>query len=840
MIKLFVHIGDLRTPFYFGLVSDLPPGILVGTAFIDKHIRSINPGQRLIYPRCSRPVPIIAQSSASVSPIQEPKPLERFGDISDERPIRVAQQTVIPAYSHRMVVVRCRTSGLVSMIANNKLFENRRCQMSNGIAEISGEKPFRVYVANFSARPQHLPKHMMIGVATAAPEQLFYQPTREPLVNRHDFPNDDTALSVTMNQQHRKDPDNRKEPTESSEKEQAETNWKDTIDIGEESTEYKTRLIEVLEKHSRMWDGHLGLIHATKHRIELTAEAKPVHQQPYRAGPTQREHEKKEVEKMLKAGVIEPSTSEWAAPVVFAPKKDGTLRFCVDYRRLNAVTLRDSYPIPRMDECIDSLGDAQIFSTLDFNSGYWQVTIDESDKEKTAFVTHQGLFQFTRMPFGLRNAPATFQRAIDIILSSVKWQYCIVYIDDVIIFSKSIGDHFDHLNEVLTLLGDAGLSIRLNKSFFLHKEIEYLGHVIAPGQLKVATKTITAIQGAKPPKSKTEIKSFVGMCNVYRRFIKDFATISAPLNSLLKKDAPDQFELRQEQIAAFDTLREKLANPPILALPKPGLPYVLDTDANDIQVGCVLQQRHLDDSLHPIGYFSRTLNETERKYDTTEKECLGIIWAVLLLRPYLEMERFTLRTDHEALKWLFDDNSKGAKLDRWRLRLQQFEFDVAHLPGKQNQVADALSRLETTTGDQRKGFIDVEIPVFFAEYAAAPIVDNAHVLTFEEDLNPDTEDIREMGMNRNNEEPTDPPNPEPISIDEFAAEQRKDKLCRYLAIFAGTPKAEFNFNSQGLLVRTSRIDGAIQKVVPASLREGIINLSHSPISQGHPGESRLD
>ena len=177
---------------------------------------------------------------------------------------------------------------------------------------------------------------------------------------------------------------------------------------------------------------------------------------------------------MLEAGVIEPSTSEWATPVVFAPKKDGTLRFCIDYRRLNAVTLRDSYPIPRMDECIDTLGDAKIFSTLDCNSGYWQIMMDDADKEKTAFVTHQGLFHFTRMPFGLRNAPATFQRAIDIILSSVKWQYCIVYIDDVIIFSKSIPDHFNHLNEVLTLLGDAGMSIRLNKSFFYIRKLNIL------------------------------------------------------------------------------------------------------------------------------------------------------------------------------------------------------------------------------------------------------------------------------------------------------------------------------------------------------------------------------
>ena len=849
MIRLYIKIGDLRVPFNFGIVPNLPPGILVGTALIDKYIKNIEPLDQLIRPINSRPVPIIARntttSTSTVSAIHTPKPLERFHNLDVESPIRVAKQVTIPAGHQRLVTVTCKATGPVSLIANDKPFATRRCQMANGIAELEEGKSFYVWVANFSKKPQHLPKHMTIGAATSAPNIVHHNPN-----STFRQPPDESVLTVTMKKLKETFEDSafRHEIAEQAKQEHTEADWKDVVDIGEDSKKYKQKLISMLEKHSAMWDGHLGHIHATKHRIELTPGAKPVYQQPYRASPTQREHERKEIEKMLTEGVIEPSTSEWAAPVVFAPKKDGTLRFCVDYRRLNAVTLRDSYPIPRMDECIDSLGDAKIFSTLDCNSGYWQIEIDEDDQEKTAFVTHQGLYHFTRMPFGLRNAPATFQRAVDIVLSSVRWQFCIVYLDDVIIFSNSVDEHIDHIDQVLTLLENAGMSIRLKKSFFMHKEIEYLGHIITPGELKVAQKTITAIQGMEPPRTKTEVKSFLGMCNVYRRFVKDFATISAPLNALVRKNAPDEFDLREEQLAAFKTLKEKLQSPSVLALPRAGLPYVLDTDANDTQVGCVLQQKYEDNSLRPIGYYSRTLNDTEKKYDTTERECLGIIWAVLLLRPYLEMERFTLRTDHEALKWLFDDNSKGAKLDRWRLRLQQFDFDVAHLPGKQNRVADALSRIETSTGDQRPGFIDVEIPVleterifsFDEDAYITPDLDTVDAFAMiEDDTNPSMSDMDEIGLSRSDSPATLDPPAEPIPIAEFVTEQRKDPYCIEIAKSAGSPKSEFTFNNQGVLVRVSKFDGAIQQVVPKSLQDRVIHLSYSPLSQGHPGESRL-
>lgn len=224
----------------------------------------------------------------------------------------------------------------------------------------------------------------------------------------------------------------------------------------------------MLEQFQSMWDGRLGTIKAAKHRIELTPpNARPIHSVPYRAGPVARTFEKTEIDRLLRMDVIEPAQTEWASPIVFAPKKDGSLRFSVEYRKLNTVNVRDSYPIPRMDECIDSLGQATIFTTLDANSGYWQIEIDDDGRDKTSFTSHHGLFRFKRMPFGLKNAPGTSQRVVDVILATVKWQFALVYLDDVIVFSSSLEDHVEHVATVLRLLKDAGVTLKLKSVPFL-------------------------------------------------------------------------------------------------------------------------------------------------------------------------------------------------------------------------------------------------------------------------------------------------------------------------------------------------------------------------------------
>jgi Reverse transcriptase (RNA-dependent DNA polymerase)/RNase H-like domain found in reverse transcriptase len=297
----------------------------------------------------------------------------------------------------------------------------------------------------------------------------------------------------------------------------------------------------------------------------------------------------------VKAEVIEPATSEWASPIVLVAKPDGSTRLCVDYRRLNAITVRDSYPLPRMDECIESLVDAKIFTTLDCNSGYWQIPVRPEDREKTTFTSHEGLYWFLRVPFGLSNAPATFQRFVDITLSGLTWKSCLVYLDDIIVFSRTPAEHMAHLDAVFHRLYRAGLTLILNKCHFFKDTVDYLGHVIRPGQLSVTEKNTAALKDMTHTTTQTELLSFLDLCNVYRRFFKGFAKIAAPLNILLRKgETPQLSPLSPEMVFTFDTLRASILHPPILALPRIEGAFTLDTDASDHQLGCCLLQEQPD------------------------------------------------------------------------------------------------------------------------------------------------------------------------------------------------------------------------------------------------------
>jgi Reverse transcriptase (RNA-dependent DNA polymerase) len=375
--------------------------------------------------------------------------------------------------------------------------------MAYGITDIHPEKNFPVEVINYSRNSILFTKGQVVGQA------LREQPDTIAVIEFVDKEAEPEQVIPTTNE--------------------------DMPPLDHLPNDLRQKVVGMLTKHQDMWSGNLGEIKVTSHRIELIPGAKPVFQPPYRAGQKSRGIEKEEVERMLEAGVIEPALSEWASPVVLITKKDGSTRFCVDYRKLNALTTKDTYPLPRMDDYLDSLGEAMIFSTLDCNSGYWQVPIPEEDRDKTAFVTHCGLHRFTRMPFGLFNAPATFQRALDLILAGVKWKYALVYLDDVIVYSRNAEEHLGQLDHVLSLLAQAGATLKLKKCEFFKSSVNYLGHVVLPGKLAVAPRNVDTIRQAKYPTTRTELRSFLGMCNVYRRFVPGFAKIAGPLTNMLKK-----------------------------------------------------------------------------------------------------------------------------------------------------------------------------------------------------------------------------------------------------------------------------------------------------------------
>ena len=431
-----------------------------------------------------------------------------------------------------------------------------------------------------------------------------------------------------------------------------------------------------------------GRTDLVQHDIVTTTET-PIKQAVRRTPFHLQEAAKAEVDRMLEKGVIEPSCSPWASPVVLVKKKDGSLRYCIDYRKLNAVTKKDSYPLPRIDESLDALGKAKFFSTLDLASGYWQIELSPDAKEKSAFCTAQGLFQFCVMPFGLTNAPATFQRLMERVLAGLQWQICLVYIDDIIIFSETLDDHLLQLQEVFSRLKSAKLKLKPKKCCLFRKRVKYLGHVVSEHGVETDPDKIEAVRCWPTPQSQTEVRSFVGLCSYYRRFIPDFASVAKPLILLTEKNTT--FKWGTDQESAFEVLKQKLISAPVLSYPDRDATFVLDTDASNVGLGAVLSQI-VDGREKVIAYGSRVLTKAERRYCITRRELLAVVHFVKSYRHYLVGRPFIVRTDHAALRWLRSFKEPEGQVARWIETLDTFDFTLEHRAGKKHSNADALSR----------------------------------------------------------------------------------------------------------------------------------------------------
>ncbi|UYV68861.1 hypothetical protein LAZ67_6001298, partial [Cordylochernes scorpioides] len=450
----------------------------------------------------------------------------------------------------------------------------------------------------------------------------------------------------------------------------------------------KEQLKQVLERYEDLFSSGLGRSNLAKHRID-TEGAKPIKHKPYRVSAKEREIIKEQIDEMLRDGIIRPSSSPWSFPVILVKKRDGKYRFCVDYRKLNDVTVKDVYPIPRIDEVLDTLQGSKYFSAIDLKSGYWQVEVEEKDKEKTAFTTAHGLYEFNVMPFGLCNAPATFERNMENMLGNLRWQICLCYLDDVIIYSSDFSTHLKRIEAVLKCFREANLKLNNKKCQFAFEELEILGHITNQHGIKPAEHNIKAIRDFPRPKKIKEVQSFLGMCSYYRKFIKGFSKIADPLTSLIKKNAP--FTWTENQEKAFQTLKVALINPPILGHFDPNAITYIHTDASNIGLGATLVQK-FGDKEKVISYLSRTLSKPEQNYSTTEKECLAVVWSMSKLRPYLYGRHFKIVTDHHALCWLKNLKDPTGRLARWALKIQEYNFEIIHKSGKKHLDADGLSR----------------------------------------------------------------------------------------------------------------------------------------------------
>lgn len=440
-------------------------------------------------------------------------------------------------------------------------------------------------------------------------------------------------------------------------------------------------------------EGPLPATHLTQHRIP-TGNSDPVSRKPYRIPKKQQPLVEEFINQQLADGIIEPSDSPWSANIVIVPKKstDGTkkYRFCCDYRYLNDRTTTDSYPIPNITETLDNLGKCKYFSTMDLRSGYHQLEVCPEDRPKTAFSVPGGHWQFKRMPFGLKNAPATFQRLLDGVLRGLKPKKCCVYLDDIIVYSKDMEQHVSRLREVFDRLREARLSLSIDKCHFARTEVKYLGHIISAEGVRTDPRLTSAVRDFVTPRTVKHLQSFLGLCNYYRKFVKGFAEIARPLTSLLRKGV--KFEWTSQCQEAFDRLKQVLTSDPVLIFPDFEKEFILSCDASNTGLGVVLEQE-VDGKKHPVAFASRQLNRAEQNYSTTEKELLSVIYGVTYFRCYLYGQKFKIITDHAALKWLLGLKDPSSRLTRWSIKLSEFDYEIIHKPGVKHGNADALSRI---------------------------------------------------------------------------------------------------------------------------------------------------
>lgn len=532
-----------------------------------------------------------------------------------------------------------------------------------------------IKLVNFSKEALEIPKRSLLGIAESLDTLL---------------PNDD----VTVKRSKDKDINvvNRFENKKSS----ANNVSNEIRDKLKHLSKQEYRVLwPVFQKYMRIFDepkSAIGCKNKVRHKID-TGDHPPIRKNPYRLPHALKSVVNEQISDMQNKGIVRPSDSPWASPVVIVSKKspDGSpkYRFCVDYRALNTITRKDAYPLPNIVETLDALSGSEYFTTLDLCSGYHQVDVEPSDIEKTAFSVPGQHYEFTKMPFGLCNAPATFQRLMDSMLVGIKGEEALVYLDDIIIFSKNIEQHATRLGRVLQILYESNLYVQLSKCNFAVREVEYLGHIVSNEGIKPDHKKIDAIANYPKPQNIRDVRSFLGLVGYYRRFIKDFAQKAKPLTELIKKDKPFKWEEAQEEAYKFFTTA--LCTEPVLKYPDFSKPFVLSTDASNTAIGAVLSQVHHGQE-HPIAYASRQLNKAESNYSTTEKELLALIWATKYFRCYLYGRKFTAVTDHAALRWMLSLKDPSSRLTRWALRLSEFDYEVVHKPGRKHANADALSR----------------------------------------------------------------------------------------------------------------------------------------------------
>lgn len=525
---------------------------------------------------------------------------------------------------------------------------------------------------------------------------------------------------------------------EEEEKIKAEVHISDSISA-EQRKELEALLIsykDIFSKH----EADIGTCDRVKHRIELVDEI-PFKQKHRRIPPAMINEVRDHLEQLLKSGVIRNSKSPWSSNVVLVRKKSGKLRMCIDYRMLNQRTKRDAYALPRIEEVFDSLRGAKWFSVMDMKSGYHQIEVEETHKERTAFtVGPLGFFEFNKLPFGLSNSPATYQRVMEDCLGSYNMQICVIYLDDLIIFGESFEKHQENLAKVLQRLRECKLKLAGEKCYFLQERVKFLGHVVSSKGIETDPDKIEKVRNWPRPSNADELRSFVAFAGYYRRFVKDFSKVTKPLTDLMpptsakknKKTTSVPWSWKEEQELAFNKVKKLLTEPPILAYPDFDKSFELHTDASAKGLGAVLYQTH-EDKKQVIAYASRCLSKSERNYSAFKLEFLALKWAVTeKFSDYLKLNHFLVLTDNNPLTYILTTAKLDATGQRWLSAIGEYSFDIIYRPGMRNQDADAMSRypyhkLESLDGDQVKMDNDTVKEISSCVCSAIPYIESMPV-----------------------------------------------------------------------------------------------------------------
>ena len=474
-----------------------------------------------------------------------------------------------------------------------------------------------------------------------------------------------------------------------------------SLDLDHLTASEKFEITNLLHNHKKAIsiNKEIGRVNICPHKIDTQNNA-PVNTPQWRIPNRAKQLIEEHVQEMLKEGIVEPCRSPWNSPVLLVKKKDDSFRFCVDYRKLNQCIRRDIYPIPRITEVLENLQGASVFTTLDMKSGFHQIELDEDSRDCTAFRTNSGSYRYTRCPQGLASSTAAFQRAFNLAFSKQLGRFAYAYVDDLVIFSNNFEEHLKHLEDVFSQIESTGFKLGLGKSQFAKKSIKYLGHVVDSNGVQADPEKTEAISNMSPPRNAKGVRRFLGCCSYYRRFIKNFAGIAAPLTELTKKSK--RFKWTNECQQAFDTLKDRLTSAPVLAYPNYEHRFKLHCDASGKAIGGVLNQEE-DGVERPIAYFSRKLKDTECKFSITELEALAVYESVKFFCPYLWGYAFDIYTDHSALRYIFQYKNSVPRIARWSLFLADFNYTIYYKDGKSHVVPDFLSRMD----DNQEGCVGV-------------------------------------------------------------------------------------------------------------------------------------